>query len=302
MHARERPGYGRGEVTLSTEELRDAVQADPVEQLRAIFASESYRPPVLPAVALEVHALTQRPDVSLGDLVGLLERDPMLAADVLRIAQSPAFATRVPPRSLSDAVMRLGVRQVRDVVWTVALNGRVFRAPGYDAILESLQRHSTVTARIATLVAQRTSISSEYAYLCGLLHDIGMVASLIALAERDRSKRAAPSAASPNLGQELEAVHEEAGETVARLWSLPMDVTLVIGHHHDPRIQGFCHPLAAVVCVAQTIATELGAGAALGEGVDTSEAHVVTYALSQLGMDPRAVVQIAQEARNRALS
>src|ERR1035437_715688 len=62
--------------------------------LRAIFGSPGYKPPILPSVALEIHDLSCRPDIDTEKLVALLERDPMLAAHVLRVANSPIFRGR----------------------------------------------------------------------------------------------------------------------------------------------------------------------------------------------------------------
>ena len=48
-------------------------------QLFRTFEDPTYKPPPLPAVALEIAALTARPDASVDQVVRLLERDQMLA-------------------------------------------------------------------------------------------------------------------------------------------------------------------------------------------------------------------------------
>src|ERR1035437_7713405 len=64
------------------------------EGLRGVFGSPGYKPPMLPSVALEIHDLSCRPDIDTEKLVVVLEHDPMLAAHVLRVANSPMFRGR----------------------------------------------------------------------------------------------------------------------------------------------------------------------------------------------------------------
>ncbi len=53
------------------------------------FDSPGYRPPVLPDVALDLHAMARDPDVQLEKIARLAEKEPLLCASVIRRAQSP---------------------------------------------------------------------------------------------------------------------------------------------------------------------------------------------------------------------
>src|SRR4051812_31726677 len=91
------------------------------QQLVKTFEDPSYRPPPLPGVAVELLALSAREDCNVEDVVRVLERDEMLAGSVVRLMGSPLYSGRGPVRSLRDAVIRLGVRTVRDAVFDSAL-------------------------------------------------------------------------------------------------------------------------------------------------------------------------------------
>ena len=134
-----------------------------VGSIYARFGSKDYRPPVLPAVAMQVHNLTRRNDTAISDVVALVRRDPLLAADVLRRAQSPMFATKVAPRTLEDAASRLGMNGLRDLVFEVALGGKVFRAKGFEEPMDALRKHCLLVAYCTQAVAQmtRTPAASE---------------------------------------------------------------------------------------------------------------------------------------------
>jgi HD-like signal output (HDOD) protein len=256
--------YGRGQHRieggyLETPEL--------LGELRALFGSPKYRPPVLPAIALEVHALTKRPDAAVADVVALVKRDALLAADVLRRAQSPLYATRIPPRTLEDAASRLGLNGLRDLVFEVALSGKVFRAKGLEGPMDALRRHSMVVAHCARAVALQTAIGDDGAFLAGLLHDVGLAAALHALGDRERRGSRIDFSLAV---QPLKEVHVEAGLVVTKLWELPSDLQLVVGAHHYPRVESFVHPVAACVVIAEKIANDLG-GCLTWEGVAIDE-------------------------------
>jgi HD-like signal output (HDOD) protein len=62
-------------------------------------------------------------------VVRLLEKDQMLAGAVMRLVGSPLYAGRGPVRSLADAVLRLGIRTVRDTVFEAAIKKSMASTP-----------------------------------------------------------------------------------------------------------------------------------------------------------------------------
>ena len=221
-------------------------------RLLRLFASPTYRPPVLPSVALEIMELARQPSVTFEAVVGVLEHDPMLAAKVLSIAQSALYASRSPILSLKQAAVRLGLGTLRDLVLEAALKLRVFRVPGYDAAMERLARHSTLVAYLARELCQRTAIEVEYAFVCGLLHDVGIAACLLALSDEPRGGPIPYG----TLGSVLREVHEGASGLLARLWGLRPEIQLVVGTHHHLEIGGKPHPVNAALIVAEGMAEE----------------------------------------------
>jgi HD-like signal output (HDOD) protein len=286
--------YGRGQHTIAGEFLEPG---ELLQELRTLFGSADYRPPVLPAIALEVHALTKRPDASIADVVALVKRDALLAADVLRRAQSPLYATRIPPRSLEDAASRLGLNGLRDLVFEVALSSKVFRAKGLEGPMDGLRRHSMVVAHCARAVALQTSIGDDSAFLAGLLHDVGLAAAMHALADWEKRGRKVDFALSV---EPLKQVHIEAGMLVTRLWKLPGDLRAIVSAHHHPRVDNFVHPIAACVVLGEKIAHELG-GCLTWEGVALDEQSPASVAAAQEGLRLTAADFALVSDRARAL-
>lgn len=268
-------------------------------RLLRLFASPSYQPPLLPAVALEILHLAHRPDVTFEDVALVLERDPILAARVLAIAQSALYAPRSRILSLKHATVRLGMKTLRDMVLEAALHLRVFRVPGYDAAMERLARHSTATAHLMRAVCRKTAIEAEYAFACGLLHDVGIAACLHALSDDSRGA-AVPFDA---LGALLADVHEDASGLVTRLWGLPPEIQSVTATHHQLVVGGRTHAVNAALIVAEELAGEQDAAveprAPCRDGqpaLDANPPELFEAASAVIGLDPAGLEAMRAEA------
>lgn len=243
----------------ATDTPAPAPEVDAVALTAAVqrtLGAPGYRPPTLPGVAVEVMQLAARPDVQFGEVVRVLERDPVLAARVLSIAQSALYAARSPVLSLHQAAVRLGLAALRDVVLEAALHLKVFRVPGYDDAMARLYRHATAAAHVTRAVCRRTRIDAEYAFVCGLLHDVGFAAGLLAVVEQPAWRRAPFELLAPV----LDAVHADASGIVARLWKLPEGIQQVVATHHDVVVDGAPRPVNAALVVAEQLCWEAGAG------------------------------------------
>ena len=130
--------------------------------------------PCCPQVALEVQRSANSPNATFASVAAILEKDAMLTARVLRLARSPAYARAIGVRSIREAVGRLGLKAVTELVWRAALDIGVFRSTQHRRTLDLLRRHSTVTAYLARTAALFTPVPIEYAFLAGLVHDIGL--------------------------------------------------------------------------------------------------------------------------------
>lgn len=241
---------------MTLTEADQAVDTGVLARLRSELSDPGFEPPLLPVAALELLALTRNPNVEFRQVLELLESDPLVAARTLRVAQSPAFARGEPLRSLESAITRLGLGTLTDIFMQVSISSRVFRSKHYAEPMERLRRHSVAVAHVARLVCRVTSLPDEYAFLCGLLHDIGAAIALLTLGDPNAKNPPSLRAASSAVWE----CHAEAGGIVCNSWKLPPDVVWVVKSHHAPQIDGRVHPLAAAVDVADQLARLHGAG------------------------------------------
>ncbi len=228
------------------------------ERLRQTFASRGYEPPVLPRIALELMKLSRQPKVPLHQLEQILVQDPTLTGQILKCCNRPRFGARAPIRSVRAALMRLGIPEVCNQVLRISMKSRVFRAPGWEGEVDAVIRHSEAVATYASAVARLADQDAPYAYLCGLMHDLGLIAALIALADQHAGARPDLELAWPAL---LE-VHEGATRLVAEAWELPPELVDVVADHHQPDLAfvGERGALIAGLVVAELLAQQEGAG------------------------------------------
>jgi putative nucleotidyltransferase with HDIG domain len=189
--------------------------------------------PILPDASARIVALCEDEKTDSKAIEAVLERDPSLASHVLRIANSSAYAPKEPIVSLQQAVSRLGLGTMRNIVIGVSLQGRVFKVPGYQAKVRSIWMHCAVAAAFGREIARKLRRNVEAAFLCSLLHDVGrpvvLQATLDTLAHR--TKEPLPDAL---LEAAMDEFHEELAGRMVSSWKLAEWTSAVVAHHHHP--------------------------------------------------------------------
>jgi HD-like signal output (HDOD) protein len=212
----------------------------------------------LPANASEVMVLALDPDVSVAQLVRLTSRDQVLAARMLRLANSAYCAPLEEITTISDAVIRLGTTSVRNVVLATCIASRLQQGSVYGPQGRALADHSIGTAFLAQFVAKTARVNTEEAFLYGLVHDIGKLLVLqLAKDYVTAGGRVVPPA---EVAEVMDARHAEFGGQVLQEWHLPAMIQRPVVFHHQPDA---CidHPTeAAVLYVANCLAHRYGFG------------------------------------------
>lgn len=280
------------------------------EALTRTFQSPRYQPPMLPVVATELLQVSARAQADVGEIVKLLEKDTLLAGRVLKLCNSPLYGAVEPVRSLKTAVVRLGLAELRDVVMEAAVGYRVFKTSGYTEAVDRVRVHSTVVAHLSRAISRFTSFEAEYAFLCGLLHDVGLSAALVALGDVPRGETLRPVV---DLWPALSSLHEAVGASVASVWKLPPDVAMVVKVHHSMKVGPVVHPVAAMVTLAESIACDHGWGLVPSplkvsgkeqpsvlfgtHRVDVPPELQVGFARSALGLEGKKLEQVEAECK-----
>ncbi len=192
-----------------------------------------------PAVALQIVELVHSPRADATSVAGFISRDPALAADVVRVANSAAFRGVSEVGSVRDAVARLGLEEVGRVASAVA--ARKLLDPGGDAG----DRARRTTALFARAVAVATAASaaalrqrgarSDHVWLGGLLHDVGRALAIQALGKLT-AEGADQLTSTAVADRALEQVHVEVGAAALQRWGLPEWLRTMCARHHDEEL------------------------------------------------------------------
>lgn len=189
--------------------------------------------PMFPETAARVLAACKGERSGLDEIVDLITHDQSLAAHLLRVANSVAYAARVPALSLQQAVGRLGLGTVSNIAVAATLRERVFSVSGGEERIRKLWRHSAATACYAQEIAEVLRRDLNSAFLCGLLHDVGMPIVLQVVCDLER-EGIVPAVSPALMDAALMEFHCELGARLASAWQLGPWIGLVIRHHHDP--------------------------------------------------------------------
>lgn len=262
-------GYGQGSASIRAGDDVLLDEEEMVERLLGMIESPDYRPPTLPAVAMELMTLSQRSDVEIDDVVSLLEQDSMIAGRVLKMVGTVGLAGAVKITSLREATMRIGLGTIRDIVMEIAMNMRVFKSEDYGDTMDLLRRHATVTAHFSRILTKYTTLDSEFAFMGGLMHDVGIAGTLLALSETKTRRNPPPDLIA--IWPAVDRVHQRAGELMAKHWELPADIQLAISAHHQVMIGGHAHPLSAAIALANEMSHFFGVGVIPKDGADLQE-------------------------------
>lgn len=195
--------------------------------------------PVMPEVIREVMELTSDPNVAVSDVTRVIEKDPALAAKLLKISNSSYYGMRQVVGTLKLALVILGVREVRNIVLGVSLLDSL-RDSSTDVLLNQhgLWRHSIVVGSLAKRLGLLAQLSMQGEdFVAGLLHDIGKLVMWRQL-EQDYRKLTlkADRRKAPLHVLEREAYgfdHADVAAALASAWNLPESLRSALLNHHD---------------------------------------------------------------------
>jgi HD-like signal output (HDOD) protein len=176
----------------------------------------------LPRVCAQLAQLTAQEVTDAAQLARLIQSDPVLAGEIIRVANSPALRPRTAIVSLQQAVSWLGVAEVRNIAMAVMLRGEVFSAPGHEPQTEELWQEAWLAGLWAKEIARERRKHVESAFLAALMHRTGAALALKILSRFEAQEREPLDA---RLFGDLVVEFEPAlGRLLMNNWLLPKDV------------------------------------------------------------------------------
>ncbi len=267
--------------------------------------------PTLPGVVTEALRALDDDDLGPLDLARVLSQDSALTSKLLRIANSVVLnPSGKSTHSVSIGLSRLGFAEVRNLVLSVGVV-EVFGPSGFPIDYAAFWRHSLATAHAARTLARRSprlgESYAERAFVCGLMHDIGIAAigasvgepyaRVFALAKRDGYALDVVEQA------RLGVTHPAVGERILQRWRIPIEICAAVAYHERPDRAPAGHaPLAFVTHLADVLAERHAPGATLAPG----PVSLVDETCSKLGLlaedEPELVREFVEETKQSPLA
>ncbi len=246
----------------------------------------------------------------------IVQADPALAAQIIKVANSAAFTGQQVVDTVDRAIMRVGVRMVTGAMTQTQMQSAFDPSTEVTGAIWFINILSADFAKALAETVKQCGIEPESAYTYGLLHDIGrlVMAQLLGPTMMELVDE------SPSLRTELARReralfgfdHIMAGRLLGNRWRLPPEMTLVIAAHHIPAAERKgCPPTAARMIDLLTVVDEVvhltitrgedldAVGHSLGNATAAPELRAVC---DQLGITDAAILaalKIALKAADR---
>jgi HD-like signal output (HDOD) protein/prolyl-tRNA editing enzyme YbaK/EbsC (Cys-tRNA(Pro) deacylase) len=260
--------------------VRSPITHDP-KTITAIYdeLDKLQRLPAMPALAMKLLQQTMNPDCQVAALAETIELDPSVSTQILRYASSPYFGYRGRIDSVQDAITRvLGIEMVRNIALGIA-SSKAFDVPQNGPLgIKAYWKHALYSAVVAQSLAKKMNrpslINPSKAYLCGLLHNLGvlLVGHLFPQAFKLLNHEVArcPQSALHDIERDLviggdsqqfiRLGHDHIGGYLLERWRLPEEVIATAYFHHDENYVGDHQDYVRLIQLTNHLLAERGIG------------------------------------------
>ena len=192
--------------------------------------------PTLPAVALKVRKAADDPDINLQDMGEVIGQDPSLSARMIKISNSAYMGRAVKVTSISQAVTRIGLRQIKNIATALAME-QLFVSKN-ELVGEYMKKEWSNTVEVvANAMAalqkyiartKKRELSIDTMTLMSLIHSIGVL-PILTEAERHTEVFASPSF----LDDAIDKLAPKVGGSIMRSWEFDEEFVVVAERWHD---------------------------------------------------------------------
>ncbi|MCP3942449.1 MAG: HDOD domain-containing protein [Desulfobacteraceae bacterium] len=192
----------------------------------------------LPHIAIRLSKMISDDTCTMEEFEEVIRLDPTLVVRLLRLVNSAYYSLRFKVKTISESIVFIGVDSLRNMVVVEALKG-IFKLSKNEEIFSKkrLWLHCATVSICSQMIAERLfGLNSENVFLCGILHDIGMIVENQVVPELfcQTCKIYEPGLA-PITQYETEIIgtnHCAIGCLLAQEWKLSSEVQKGIREHH----------------------------------------------------------------------
>jgi len=198
-------------------------------------------PPFSPILNRLIASLASE-EVSFAKIADLIEKDTVLAGNILKLVNSALYGLAGTVNSIRHAVSLLGISKLRNAALSMSVArmwSHVKTPPGWSTA--NFNHHSVGVGILSDLLAQRLNVVyAEGAFAAGLFHDLGLL--LIAIGMPDEYRQMSLLCQeSKKWTQEYEIqvlgmTHAELSAEALAQWNLPEQIQTAVRYHGSPEL------------------------------------------------------------------
>ncbi|MFQ5417166.1 MAG: HDOD domain-containing protein [Myxococcota bacterium] len=211
----------------------DKSLADIVEEQ---IASGKVVLPVFDQTAVRIRQMIERGVYDPEAVEKLVGSDPALSGTLLRHANSSFFGGIEKVVTVRDAIMRLGVKQVSElVILSTQRQQYQLNDPKLREFADKLWQHAVGCGVGSEWLARKLRMQDreQEAFMAGLLHDIGKLLLLRVLDDLIEQKALAFQPSGDLVLELLASLHCAHGHRLMQTWNIPDVYANVVKNHHD---------------------------------------------------------------------
>jgi HD-like signal output (HDOD) protein len=231
-------GFVLGECSIGKPDTLEDLMSIPLE-LRYQICQQPIDLPVFNPVALELLQLLASAETEINTVIETINKDQALSIQILRMANSSAYAGRYRSDTIKDSVNRLGIKQITNLAMAASQASlHTSELPIVNMMMQRLWQHSYACAVGCHSLACSTNNNalSDQAYMAGLLHDIGKLYLLKALEQISLTGENAFELDHTILRDVFSDMHVEQGYRIMYFWDIPPLYSSVVAKHHSDSV------------------------------------------------------------------
>ena len=218
--------------------------------------------PAFPKSVQRILELTRDINCRPKDLVGVIEKDPVITIKVLKIINSAYYGLPNKITSINQSAVYLGVNTLKNLALSFSTIGILPKKneAGFD--IQHYLVSSLVTANLVRAIGAKFApgeVDPTDGYIAGLLHDFGKVVFAQCMPEEFNQALKLSAGDNLPLHKAEQAIigtdHTFVGAMLAKRWQFPDSLADCIAGHHGPK---YPTPLAECLLVADLVAERLG--------------------------------------------
>lgn len=197
--------------------------------------------PPLPKTIVEIQMINEDPESSLLDLAKVIERDPMIVADLIKTANSPIYGFDKEMKNVSQIVSLFGMTKTRSIIMSHSLR---------NLLKGDMEPYGVTPEKFADICLKQAHLASCWAktiapdhveklFMAALLQENGKISIANYIVQEDLTALFKSEVKSSNNISEIEKFYTktttaEASAAIFEHWEFDQDLIEMIKYSDDP--------------------------------------------------------------------